>query len=77
MQEKRTNCGRSAGLDRKFSLSQRSIRILVQLVWKGWIIFRVLNLFWIFGSSETRLLCIVGELAGGGTVAVAVGISGR
>ena len=31
--------------------------------------------FWGFGSLQTSLLCIVGDLAGGGSVAVAVGIS--
>ena len=31
----------------------------------------------VFGSLLTSLLCIVGELSGGGSVAVAVGISDR
>ena len=30
-----------------------------------------------FGSLRTSLLCIVGEIAGGGSVAVAVGIGDR
>ena len=32
---------------------------------------------WVFWSLQTNLLCIVGELAGGGSVAVAVGVSDR
>ena len=35
------------------------------------------ELFWGFGSFCTSLLCIVGELAGGGSVAVAVGVTDR
>ena len=31
----------------------------------------------IFWSSETILLCIVGEVAGGGSVAMAVGVSNK
>ena len=31
--------------------------------------------FWVSGSLQTSWLCIMGELAGGGSVAVAVGIS--
>ena len=38
-------------------------------------IFCISNLFWVFGSLQTSLLCIVGELAAGGYVAVAVGVS--
>ena len=29
---------------------------------------------WVFGSLQTSLLCIMGELAGGGSLAVAVGV---
>ena len=37
-----------------------------------------LKLFLVFGSLQTSLLCIImGELAGGGFVAVAVGVSDR
>ena len=32
---------------------------------------------WVFGSLQTSLLCIVRELAGGGSVAVAVGVRDR
>jgi hypothetical protein len=39
------------------------------------LIFCVLNSFWVFGCLRTGLLCIMGELAGGGSVAVAVGVS--
>ena len=35
------------------------------------------NKFLVFGSLQTSLLCIVGELAGGGSVTVAVGVSDR
>ena len=38
-------------------------------------IFCVLKFVPIFGSLRTSLLCIMGELAGGGFVAVAVGVS--
>ena len=38
-------------------------------------IFCVLKLFWVFRSLQISLLCIMGELAGGGSVAVAVGVS--
>ena len=34
-------------------------------------------IFRVFGSMRTRLLCIVGELAGGGSMAVTVGVSDR
>ena len=37
----------------------------------------VLNFFWVFGSLQTSLLCIMEELAGGGYVAVAVSVSER
>ena len=40
-------------------------------------IFRVLKFFWVLGSLETSLLCIMGELAVGGSVAVAVSLSDR
>ena len=33
--------------------------------------------FWVFGSSQRSLMCIMGELKGGGSVAVAVGVSKR
>ena len=36
--------------------------------------FCVWNIFSFFGSWPTSLLCIVGELAGGGSVAVAIGV---
>ena len=32
---------------------------------------------WVFGSWLSSLLCIIGELAGGGSVAVALGVSDR
>ena len=32
---------------------------------------------WVLGTFETSLLCLVGALAGGGSVAVAVGVSDR
>ena len=38
-------------------------------------IFCILKNFLGFGSLQTSLLCKLGELAGGGSVAVAVGIS--
>ena len=41
------------------------------------IIFRLYNFFWDIGSLQSSLLCIVGELAGKGSVAVAVGFSDR
>ena len=37
--------------------------------------FCVLKPIWVFGSLRTSLLCLIGELAGGGSVAVAVGVS--
>ena len=38
----------------------------------------VLNFFLcVFGCLQTSLLCIMGELAGGGSVAMAVGVSDR
>ena len=40
-------------------------------------IFGVLKLFRVLVSLRTSLLCIMGELAGGGSVAVAVGVSDR
>ena len=40
-------------------------------------IFCVSIFFWVFGPLETSLLCIMGELAEGGSVAVAVGVSER
>ena len=36
-----------------------------------------LYIFLVFGSLQIILLCIVVELAGGGSVAVAVGVSDR
>jgi hypothetical protein len=39
------------------------------------LIFCVLKFFWVFGCLRTGLLCIMGVLAGGGSVAVAVGVS--
>ena len=33
--------------------------------------------FQVFGSLQSSLLCIMGELAGGGSVAKAVGITDR
>ena len=41
------------------------------------IILCVLKVFRIFGSLQTSLLCIMGELVGGGSVTVAVGVSNR
>ena len=38
-------------------------------------IFCMLKLFWVFGYLQTSLLCIVGELAGGASVVVTVGVS--
>ena len=35
------------------------------------------ELLWVLGYLQTSLLCVVGELAGGGLVALAVGISDR
>ena len=40
-------------------------------------IFCVLNIFKVFWSLQTSILCIVGELAGGGSVGVAVVILPR
>ena len=40
-------------------------------------IFCVLKLFRVCGSLRTSLLCIMGELTGGWSVAVAVGVSDR
>ena len=37
----------------------------------------VLIFFWNCGSLQNSLLCIVAELAGGGSVAVVVGVSER
>ena len=37
--------------------------------------FCVLKLFWVLGSLRTSLLCIMEELAGGGSVAVAVAVA--
>ena len=34
-------------------------------------------IFRVLGSLQTSLLCIMGDLAGGGSVAVAIGVSGR
>ena len=39
--------------------------------------FWALIWFWVFLSLQTSLLCIMGELAGGGTVAVAVIVSDK
>ena len=36
-----------------------------------------LKCFLVFGSLQTSLLCIMGELAGGASVAVSVGVSDR
>ena len=40
-------------------------------------IFGVLKFVQVLGSLLTSLLCIMGELAGGGTVTVAVGVGDR
>ena len=40
-------------------------------------VFWVLNQFSVMGSLQTSLLCTVGSLAGGGSVAVAVGFTDR
>ena len=40
-------------------------------------IFLRFEAFSVIGSLRTSLLCIMGELAGGGSVAVAVGVSDR
>ena len=37
-------------------------------------VFLVLNLFWVFGSLQSSLLCLVGELSGGGSLAVAAAL---
>ena len=37
--------------------------------------FSALHFFQVLGSWQTSLLCIMGELEGGGTVAVAIGVS--
>ena len=39
--------------------------------------FCALNCFWVLGSLQTSQLCIMGELAGGGSLAVAVAVSER
>ena len=41
------------------------------------IIFWILKFFQVFGWLRTSLLCIAGELAGGGPVALAIGVSDR
>ena len=40
-------------------------------------IFGVLTCFWIFWVCRTSLLCIMGELTGGGSVPVDVNVSDR
>ena len=40
-------------------------------------IFCVFIFFRLFRSLQTSLLCILGELAGGGSVAVAVSVSNK
>ena len=40
-------------------------------------IFCTLTFCRVLGSVQTRLLCIMGDSAGGGSVAVAVGISDK
>ena len=40
-------------------------------------IYCVLKKKWVLGSSGTTILCKVEELAGGGSVAVTVGVDGR
>ena len=37
----------------------------------------VLKVLWVFASLQISLLSIMGELAGGGSVAVAVGVRDR
>ena len=39
--------------------------------------FLRLDIFWAFWSLQTSLLCIMVEVAGGGSVAVAIGVSDR
>ena len=39
--------------------------------------FGLKKISWVISSLRTSLLCIMGELAGGGFVAVAVGVSCR
>ena len=39
--------------------------------------FNVLLFSWVFWSLQTRLLCIVGDVSGGGSVAMAVGNNDR
>ena len=56
----------------KFGITIEVLRVFVVSM-----IFWVLKCFLIFGSLQTTLLCIMGELAGGGSVAVAVGVSDR
>ena len=41
------------------------------------IIFQRFDIFLVLGSLQTSQLCIMGELVGGGFVAVAVGVSDR
>ena len=36
--------------------------------------FLCFDIFWVFGSLQTSLLCIMGELAGGGFLDMAVGV---
>ena len=60
--------------------SKSSMLILVHLyMFIFWVlvISGILKESWVFGYLRTSLLCIVGELAGGGSVAVAVGVSDR
>ena len=47
------------------------------VVLKVLIIFQVWKPFRVVESLKTRLLCLVGELAGGGSVAVDVGVSDK
>ena len=40
-------------------------------------IFSVMKFFWVFGFLQSSILCIMGELAGGGSEAAAVGVSDK
>ena len=42
-----------------------------------WVFVVSMKYFWVVVSLQTSLLCIMGELAWGGTVAVAVGVSDK
>ena len=67
-------------LDRRLLVEERIANIGMPLDFFGFLLFQLFFVFYffgVFGSLQAKLLCIMGELVGAGSVAVAVCVSDR